>query len=476
MKKRRIMMFISGAAVLAVLLAGCGSPDTEAETGAAAESQTATKSIDETENVISEEQAFYDYLQNTVIPEKGLASMEVCTVENGSKGAGLSEAGALGLLSAYVRDFDNDGQKEMAALFLDTVPMKNTSLGRFSLYSGAGEEEAVVLKLCLYTKGSDGISLSDSVDGLAIMEKISWGPMIAGYQTVDGMPYIYGYSRMTDEMTYGPSPFMVYHVENGKFVYDFIGGRIGWGQGSESGDLNEIAGAAGMSIVKTPLNDIFNAVQKLNGNYEEDIAQAEDIGGIVMGYVSIASSQPGMVTCQAQDDTYLREALENGCETVMDKLTAEAEAADKAAEEAAQAALEQAEADSPQAKAEAIAEEISAAMGISMELINEKEDNGFYSARYQLPEYSVLYIQLSSETGQLLTLAAYAEGGTVTEEWLNLKDTVLKSASANLNQDAVAQLFGDCGFGYGDGLDVGDDIRVIVGNAGTCTMMIQWPR
>lgn len=64
-------MFISGAAVLAVLLAGCGSPDTEAETGAAAESQTATKSIDETENVISEEQAFYDYLQNTVIPEKG---------------------------------------------------------------------------------------------------------------------------------------------------------------------------------------------------------------------------------------------------------------------------------------------------------------------------------------------------------------------------------------------------------------------
>ena len=109
MKKRRIRMFISGAAVLAVLLAGCGSPDTKAETGAAAESQTAAESMDETENVVSEEQAFYDYLQNTVIPEEGLASMEVCTVENGSKGAGLSEAGALGLLSAYVRDFDNDG-------------------------------------------------------------------------------------------------------------------------------------------------------------------------------------------------------------------------------------------------------------------------------------------------------------------------------------------------------------------------------
>ena len=85
-------------------------------------------------------------------------------------------------------------------------------------------------------------------------------------------------------------------------------------------------------------------------------------------------------------------------------------------------------------------------------------------------------MQFSSETGQLLTLAAYADGGTVTEDWLNLKDTVLKSASANLNQDAVAQLFGDCGFGYGSGLDVGHGIRVIVGNAGTCTMMIQWPR
>ena len=44
MKKRRIMMFISGAAVLAALLAGCGSPDAEAETGAAAESQTAAES------------------------------------------------------------------------------------------------------------------------------------------------------------------------------------------------------------------------------------------------------------------------------------------------------------------------------------------------------------------------------------------------------------------------------------------------
>lgn len=476
MKKRRIITFLAGAVVLAAIFTGCGSSNTTEKTETAAESQTAEESIAETEAVVSEEQAFYDYLESTVIPEEGLASLEACTVENGSKGTGLSEDGALGLLSAYVRDFDGDGQKEMLTLFLDTVPMGDTSLGKFSLYSDAGEEEAVVLKLCLYTNGSDGVSLSDTVNGLAIMEKISWGPMIAGLQTVEGIPYIYGYSSMTDEMTYGPAPFMVYHVENGKFVYDLIDGSIGWGQGSESGDVNAVVGAAGMSIVKTSLNDIFNAVRALSGNFEEDSARMDGIGGIVMGYVSISNSQSGTVTCQAQDYTYLREALENSYETVADKLTAEAEAADKAAGEAAQAALEAVEADSPQAKAEAIIEEISGTMGVSMELTNENEENGFYSARYQLPEYSELYMQFSSETGQLLTLAAYADGGTVTEEWLNLKDTVLKSASANLNQDAVAQLFGDCGFGYGSGLDVGDGIRVIVGNAGTCTMMIQWPR
>lgn len=66
---------------------------------------------------------------------------------------------------------------------------------------------------------------------------------------LDGVPYIRGTSSMEDQTTYGAAPTALYHVENGKFVFDWMGGRIGWGQSSYKGDVNADAGADGATVL-----------------------------------------------------------------------------------------------------------------------------------------------------------------------------------------------------------------------------------
>ena len=474
MRKRngKRMLCLLLAAVLAVVFAGCGpaAPDEAVSSGKPAGS-TAEATASPTPDASAEPQkadgeAFYTYLRETVIPEEGLASLEKLTLDTDGKEDGLAQQGGLGLLSADVRDYDGDGEEDMVTLSLVERPMGETSLGAL-MYEA--ETNCLAMEMRLYTCDAEGaVALSDTVAAVAVLEHYSWGPMLAGVQESDGVPYLYGFCAMVDPTTYGAAPFVVYHVEDGKFVFDMIGGRIGWGQGTYTEDANAVLGTRGMRLIDTPLNDVYNVTQKL----QVDGPDAEEsngetlraLDGSLMAYVGMYGlDYPETATSQAQDATQLREILERGLETIR---------AERTPAPSPTPALESEYAEIEAAIATLI-EEVESASGIPLELVNEEIADGTYTVRYEAAERSSATIAYDTESGAITSFGVYANGGEVTEEWIALKDAALAAPSLGLDADAVAPFLGDCGF-QNPGVEAGGGANLIVGNAGTCTMLLQW--
>lgn len=480
--KGKGFLFLCMAVLLLLSSSACSTAAPEVSSSAA-ESEASFSALEEEKDTESEASsvpeasapetdsrtAFYEYLKSTVIPEEGLANLGVLSLNTEEKESGLAGQDGLGLLSADVRDYDGDGAEDMVTFSIAEKKMGDTSLGAL-MYDG--ETSCIALEMRLYTMdGSGVVALSDTVNAVAEIEHSSWGPMVAGVQEVDGIPYLYGYCTLEDVATYGASPFTVYHVEKGKFVFDLIDGHIGWGQGSYTGDANAELGTRKLAIVKTPLNDVYNQVNKLrtDGDHaaEENAEVLQKLEGSAAAYVGMyVESYPDTVTSRAADYTYLREILEKGLEAF-------------AAEQALRPTPEpSAEPESEYAEIEAsiagLVGEIEEISGMPLTLVNEEIADGSYSVRYEAAERTGVQVVYSTESGAPTRIGVFANGGDVTEEWLALKDAVLTAPSLGFNADDAAAFLGDCGFQHGSPVDIGGGASVLVANAGTCTMLLQW--
>lgn len=457
------------ACVLVLSMASCGAVQTAlgqlteepTATPEATEAPGATAEPAETSDQEPADEGYYAYLKETLLPELGTATQENVVLDIGNDGIWTFGGERVqGVLSADVRDYDGDGVRDMLVVVLKPRPMGETELGRLGYHSA--ESVCLAAELQLYTCKDGAVTLSDTVNAVSVMESMSWGPMLVGVQEVNGVPYIYGYSSMEDQTTYGSRPVEIFHVENGSFAFDLMGGFIGWGQGKYDGDPNEAAGATGMEILDTPLNAVCNRASELkNGTVEENAETILALAGTPLCFIAMEHS--GGVSYQAVDYTQMLEIIERGEETV------------KAERTPMPSPTPEPESGGVEAEAEAIAAAAAQASGLTLTKTSENLGELTYSVSYEAPGGSRLSITYTVETQKIRTLGVYADGGSVTEEWLTLKDAVLGLESLGFDPVKVEKYLGDCGFGYSMPEEAGENgVTVLVGNAGTCTMLAHW--
>lgn len=447
------------AAMLLAGMAGCGLLPHALESSAPAEAEATAVPTPEA-SAEPENEGYYDYLKSTLLPACGAAP--TAPVQLFAGGWAENAAQVAGILSADVRDYDGDGVRDMLAVVLTGRPIGETGLGEM-VY--AADSTCLAAELRLYTVQDGEIRLSDTVNGAAEMEAQSWGPMAVGVQEVDGVPYIYGYSQMEDSTTYGARPFAVYHVENGAFVFDHIGGHIGWGQSSYSGDPNAAAGTAGMEILDTPLNGTLNALEKLqNGTVEDNSDAVFALYGTPLSFIAMARDGEG-IAYQAVDYTQMEEICARGEEVV------------KAERTPMPSPTPEPEVTGMEAEAEAIAAQAAQDSGFALEKTRESRDEISYIVGYTAPGGTTLNLlyRADGDTEEIRSISVIAAGADVTAEWLALKDAVLGMESLGFDPEKVSGFLGDCGFSHASPEDAGaNGLIVLVGNAGSCTMMAQW--
>ena len=426
------------------------------EMGVPVDEDTATVLLDDI--LLKKEVDFYQYLREVHIPDVGKASRESLTVGNvqnmESMGILLQPMGGLGFLSGDVRDYDNDGEKEMIVIDVVCTTMGETDLGRLGYHRG--EAPCLALDLQLYGAVDGQVQLLDSVY-ITEMERVSWGPMVFGVQDQDGRFYFYGYSSMTDYTTYGSRPFTVYHVEDKKLVMDYIGGHIGWGQSSYQGDPNAALGTRNLSLLDTPLEYVYNCLKQGENPSEESLWK---LRGSVFTCITMERSGSGILY-QAEDYTFISAVLQKGEDAIRNKRPG----IPKEYQQPEQAAGAEGEAD-------ALMESITAATGIALTKETKDVGENLLLVGYKAPGGTSVRITYDQASGQRKTLIVSSSGGNRTAEWTVLKDAFLSSPKLGLDQGMFGEYFGECSFNLGS--KEGNGVRVMVGNAGSCVLNIQW--
>lgn len=440
------------------------------------------------------DEVYYRYLRDKILPKAHWAcQMELpFTIPNwydGSKGSlsgqlkayrhGNTEEYGTGVLSAVVRDFDGDNIKDMLVIYLDTAPGNDTAIR--TVY---GESDAVTLRFELFTmqynreKGIqapaeesthvdleelegdpdhpddpaamknwfriqasewtplDRYNVYSTADVLAAAEigDLCMGRILAGICTMDGVPYIYTYEDMSDVTTDGPHLMKIWHVEDGKFIYDSASGWIGWGQGTDVEDVNAFCGAKGENFVDTKLAVAGDLLRRA---YKPESKENQELEGSLLcrlDFTAEGTSQVGgVITTHAADYSRIREIMREG-----------AASASKYVKE--EPAFEMPENNSRDAM-DRLAEQIGLHSGCPMTAADNREEDGVFTVRYTSASgRSNLSISMDGE-GKLTRIAL---NGREEKEFLAVKDAVLAQESIGLDPKVAAAYSGDCGYKYNE--------------------------
>ncbi len=394
-------------------------------------------------------EAYVRYLRDVILPEYGWAKtgeMDWTLPDLNDASAGTlpdlmsaywddaTGEGGHGVLSAVIRDLDGDGVDDMLVLFLDKAP--GSSVDIKTVY---GVGNATALRARLYTTERDGpsagvVAESDDVRAAAELGGLCAGTMTAGIITWEGVPYLYTYEWMEDYTTYGPRLTRIYHVEDGRFILDSADGWIGWGQATDVEDVNAFCGAAGVSFLETSVAEAVSLAAKGDQrlSLDEDPNLSRLKGSLLMRLVF--SWTPGTnrgITSRIDDCSHIRTALEQDDAAARMLLGEEPDLTPKINEH--------------KSVAHALADGLSAASGIPLELQNERTNEGDYSASYSSAAGVWLSITVSQE-GKLMSVSVTADYKNRNAEWPKLKDAVLADPSIGLPEDVRTRFAGDCGY------------------------------
>lgn len=402
---------------------------------------------------------YYEFIE-TLVPELGEASISAEIPIGSNTQIWSRYAGEIGgIISADVRDYDGDGVRDLLLLVLAEHTMGETTLAGL-VYQD--ESPCLALEARLYTSVNGEIILSDTVKGVAEMEDMSWGGICAAVQVFDGVPYLYAACDMEDSTTYGARPSTIHHVENGKFVFDRIGGRIGWGQGSYDGDPNPVVGALGREFTKEQWQCItgsFNALEKYEEN-GEPLCFAEGFKPLCR--ITMQRTNRG-ISVVLKDDSMLGPMRAAGEAEVLAACTPIPTPTPAPVYEGAQAEIE------------TLASEISEASGLTLTLSDENISETEHMAWYTAPNGCKLTLCFDTATRKPTTIRVDESGSSASPEWTAMKDGVLSAPSLGFDPDLTAEYRGNCGFNHGMPEDIGGGATAIVANAGSSVVIIQWP-
>lgn len=417
----------------------------------------------------ADEERLYRFLQDELIPEYSLASLEAFSVPCMDKESTYYAEDASGILSADVHDFNKDGHKEMVTFSLEFEDEPNTPLGLLMNYS----RRSLVVRIRLYLlMGGEVVQKDEAILGQITQE--SFGFMAGGVRKSEGTYYIYGCSQNDDNTTYGPTPGLVYHVEGDHFVFDHINGRLGWGQSESVENPDSIVGAIGTDFAKTTVEDVMVLVRKNLKTYDtipSDMpsAQTEAIGESLRFILCLTygMGNPSTSISQAFDTSDLHQILEKGYAGFMAEQPGRQEETDVHVEERMDE-----EARELSVVAEKLAMEIAQNAGVALTLASNESVNGRFQARYTAPGGEMVYISLYENTGALAGVTIYTPHYDMTEDWIYLKDGTLNAPSLGLNRGSMEAAYGNCNNFYLE--DDGTGARVVIGQAVCCTFSVTY--
>ena len=354
------------------------------------------------------------------------------------------------LVSAYVMDFDGDGKKDLLTVTKGSVILANTPLGPFGIYDG--QTNAATLDLTMYQADGSDVEKTGAILGAGTIEGHSQGDMSISVVLQDGKPYICGMSENEDEITYGARPYVVYECVGGGFQYDYVDG-IGWGQSSmgmtDNKDPNQIAATYNLDVRGTQLSE--------RGKYGVVLCEAK------------ADNIKNYGVIEATDYTHVKEGMEQGYAAIRDQLDAMYGEMEQDAE--AFAAGQQKSKDS-EALFEGFTNELAAA-GVNPVLDEFTTDGDVIRASYTCQEVSV-NVSIDSAAGELVSISLMADGFPVAESWYPVKDAVLQSSFAGLDQSKIGSLLGRTPSNLSvSGFDAGP-AQILAGNTDTIIMRIEY--
>ncbi len=264
------------------------------------------------EDVIASTQReeMYEYLFDTVIPEQGLAKLEkiswiISGIPDGvdSNLGFLKDEGYWGVISAVVRDFDMDGSQDMVVFRLDGVPQNQIW---HPIYSSASDMLSYVISVDFYAMYNGSITLCDSYPHLMTLDGQSWGFITVALEQMEDGIYIQAWSEAEDYSTYGATPNSVFHIEDGKFVFDYLSG-IRYGQSVYSEDPNEVLGTSNLKPREYSLFS-FN----LNCREVDPAGDPRENRYVLHLLVTLDSFSDGKISYCGTDYTGLRIIAEEG--------------------------------------------------------------------------------------------------------------------------------------------------------------------
>ena len=355
------------------------------------------------------------------------------------------------LVSAYVMDFDGDGKKDLLTVTKGSVILANTPLGPFGIYDGS--LNAATLDLTMYQANGSSVEKTGAILGAGTIEGKSQGDMSISIVLQDEKPYICGMSENEDEITYGARPYVVYEViDGGGFQYDYVEG-IGWGQSSmgttDNKDPNQIAGTYNLDVNGTQLSE--------RGKYGVVLceAKADNI------------KNPGVI--EATDYTHVKEGMEQGYAAISSQLDAMYQ---EMVQDAEAYAGGQEKAKDSEVLFESFANELSAA-GVNPVLKEFTTDGDVIKASYTCQEVD-LNVSINSTTGSPVSISLMADGYPVAESWYPVKDAVLQSAFAGLDQAKIASLLGRTPSNLSVSQFDAGPAQILAGNTDTIIMRIEY--
>lgn len=190
---------IVAAVVASALVAGAGMAafvthrldeelDRRADVAAAAVSDRMEEALLETEAVPTEEQeerteeeVFYEYLNNVLIPEYGLADLQqegILTMDFDNPDSYHSEENEWfepkGIVSAYINDLDLDGQKELFVIYWEKEAREHDWGGAYydmtgAVYEVEGDEAAFQDKIKLSSRAQDWEKRYESAGNFSVI-------------------------------------------------------------------------------------------------------------------------------------------------------------------------------------------------------------------------------------------------------------------------------------------------------------------
>ncbi|MDO5415791.1 MAG: hypothetical protein Q4F29_01205 [Lachnospiraceae bacterium] len=380
-------------------------------------------------------QIFYDYLKSDYIPEYGLASLDELSwnlhdLGMSSESDYMKANRRCGLVSAVVRDFDLDGVTDMVAFRLEAIPHSEVWPEIFTSTKYYKPDFAISADFYTLEKAklhSPKVTWKDTYSCLNWLDGRSWGGIWIELEQLENGIYIDSSTEAEDMTTYGATPRTIFHIEDGKFVMDYIMG-IHWGQGSLDRNPNRLMGTTNIDPQDYTFRSRTIPFEEVNPDGDERENRC-----VYWGEFECTNRNRGDITYRGTDYTGLRTILEEGTKAFPHKPLPQGGLIPENP-----AVAEGAEAVKP--LADYIAEQ-SGCVYVDSDS-NYYEKSKLVIVEYETEEYSSLYFRYNPETKKITYIMISNNSYPVPQIWFQMKDAALSYPGFGLDPNEITQFFG----------------------------------